>query len=134
MLIRLVSEPCQSTTYLMKKMERTQFEKLEIYQLSEDLADKIWKIVGQCESFEKNTIGIQLVKSSDSVVANIAEGTGRGSFKENIRFAIISRALLFETKHFLRRAYRRKLLSESQTDEINPHSPYQTKNNFHNMS
>ena len=59
-----------------------------------------------------------MVKSSDSIGANIAEGTGRGSFGDNKRFAKIARASLFETKHWLRRAYRRKLLSESQIDEL----------------
>ena len=101
-----------------KNLTRTNFEQLEVYQISEILADKIWEIIGQWESFEKDTIGKQLVRSSDSIGANIAEGTGRGSFNDNIRFAKIARASLFETKHWLRRAYRRKLLSESQTDEL----------------
>ena len=103
----------------MKKIkERTQFETLEVYKLSEALADMIWDIVINWDAFEKDTIGRQLVKSSDSIGANIAEGTGRGSFGDNIRFAKISRASLYETKHWLRRAYKRKLLSESQTNEI----------------
>ena len=101
-----------------KKPARTQFEQLQVFQISEILADKIWEIVSQWESFEKDTIGKQLVRSSDSIGANIAEGTGRGSYGDNIRFAKIARASLFETKHWLRRAYRRKLLSESQTNEL----------------
>ena len=101
-----------------KNFARTQFEQLEVYKISEVLSDKIWEIVGQWESFEKDTIGKQLVKSSDSIGANIAEGTGRGSFGDNKRFAKIARASLFETKHWLRRAYKRKLLSESQIDEL----------------
>ena len=103
---------------MKKTKERTQFETLEVYQLSESLADMIWDIVGKWKAFEKDTIGKQIVRASDSIGANIAEGTGRGSFGDNIRFAKISRASLFETKHWLRRAYKRKLLSESQTNEI----------------
>ena len=99
-----------------KNLARTQFEQLEVYKISEVLADMIWEIVVQWELFEKDTIGKQLVRSSDSIGANIAEGTGRGSFGDNKRFAKIARASLFETKHWLRRAYRRKLLSESQID------------------
>ena len=101
-----------------KNLARTQFEQLEVYKISEVLADMIWEIVVQWELFEKDTIGKQLVRSSDSIGANIAEGTGRGSFGDNKRFAKIARASLFETKHWLRRAYRRKLLSESQIDEL----------------
>ena len=103
---------------MKKNFARTQFEQLEVYQISEVLSDKIWEIVGEWKSFEKDTIGKQLVRSSDSIGANIAEGTGRGSFGDNKRFAKIARASLFETKHWLRRAYKRKLLSESQTDEL----------------
>jgi hypothetical protein len=29
-------------------MERTNFEKLQVYQLSEKLADEIWKVVTRC--------------------------------------------------------------------------------------
>ena len=101
-----------------KNLTRTNFEQLEVYQISEVLADIIWEIVVQWEPFEKDTVGKQLVRSSDSIGANIAEGTGRGSFGDNKRFAKIARASLFETKHWLRRAYRRKLLSESQTNEL----------------
>ena len=50
----------------------------------------------------------------DSVGANIAEGTGRGSFADNRRFTKIARASLFEMKHWLRRAYKRRLLSETE--------------------
>ena len=73
-----------------KNLARTHFEQLEVYQISEDLADIIWKIVGQWDPFEKDTVGKQLVRSSDSIGANIAEGTGRGSFGDNKRFAKIA--------------------------------------------
>ena len=54
-----------------------------------------------------------LFNSTDSIGANIAEGTGRGSYPDNRRFARIARGSLFEVKHWLRRAYRRNLLSEN---------------------
>jgi four helix bundle protein len=99
-------------------MQRTKFEELRVYQLAEDLADKIWDIVIKWNYFARDTIGKQIVKSADSIGANIAEGTGRGSFADNKRFARIARGSLFETKHWLRRAYKRKLLTDSQTQEL----------------
>ena len=54
-------------------MERTNFEKLEVYKLSEKLADIIWNIVNEWDSFSKNSIGMQLVRACDSIGANIAE-------------------------------------------------------------
>ncbi|MBW1839565.1 MAG: four helix bundle protein [Deltaproteobacteria bacterium] len=60
----------------------------------------------------------QLIKSADSIGANIAEGTGRGSFKDNRRFARIARGSLFELKHWLRRAYKRELLSKPEVTSL----------------
>lgn len=101
-------------------MGKANFENLRIYQLSEDLADMIWRIVEKWNHFERNTVGKQIVRSADSIEANIAEGAGRYTFKENKRFSHISRGSLYETKYWLRRAYTRNLLSKDQIDEIKP--------------
>ena len=99
-------------------MARSNFENLTVYRLSENLADKIWEIIKNWDTFTRNTIGEQLVDAADSIGANIAEGTGRGSYADNKRFVRIARGSLYETKHFLRRAYRRKLLDEAQINEL----------------
>jgi four helix bundle protein len=100
--------------------ERTNFETLEVYQLSEKLADAIWEIVCRSQPFARDTVGKQLVRAANSVGANIAEGTGRGSFPDNWRFVRLARGSLNETKHWLRRAWRRKLLEQPQIDELKP--------------
>jgi four helix bundle protein len=53
------------------------FRDLQIYQLAEKLANELWFIVNQWDSFAKDTGGKQVVKSADSIGANIAEGCGR---------------------------------------------------------
>jgi four helix bundle protein len=93
---------------------RTQFENLRIYQLAEEIADLAWEKVIKWDNLPQVTVGKQLIDSADSIGANIAEGTGRGSFADNKRFAKIARGSLFEVKHWLRRAYKRKLLSDSE--------------------
>ena len=95
-------------------MNRTGFENLRVYKLAEEIADLIWEIVSKWDYFAKDTVGKQLVKSADSIGANIGEGYGRGSHADNRRFAKISRGSLFEVKHWLRRAYKRNLLSEQE--------------------
>jgi len=101
-------------------MEKTNFETLRIYRLSEVLADKIWNIVLNWNWFAKNTVGIQIVKAADSVGANIAEGSGRGSNPEFKRFLKISRGSLYETRHWLRRAFARRLLTQQQVEDLVP--------------
>jgi len=64
------------------------------------------------------TVGKQLVKAADSVGANIAEGTGRGTYVDNRRFVKIARGSLNETKHWLRRAFKRRLLSDSEVNRL----------------
>jgi len=101
-------------------MDKTRFQNLRIYQLSEKLGDIIWDIVSKWEDLPKTTIGKQLINSTDSIGANIAEGAGRGSPAENKRFAKIARGSLFETKHWLRRCYRRNLLTVKNISVIEP--------------
>ncbi|MGB3267322.1 MAG: four helix bundle protein [Microcoleus sp.] len=99
-------------------MTSKSFQELRVYRLSERLADEIWKIVNCWDIFAKDTIGKQIVRSADSVGANIAEGLGRGSYQDNRRFVKIARASLNETQHWLRRAYTRNLLTVQQINEL----------------
>jgi four helix bundle protein len=102
------------------QMERTNFENLQIYKLSERLSDQLWKIVVRWDVLARDTVGKQLVRAGDSIGANIAEGSGRGTNPEIRRFLRIARGSLYETQHWLRRAYRRKLLNEVQVNELLP--------------
>lgn len=101
-------------------MARTQFEKLEIYGLAEKLADAVWDTVSGWDAFARDTVGQQLQRAVDSIGANIAEGAGRGSTKDRRRFACIARGSLYETKHWLRRAYQRHLLDREQVEVLRP--------------
>ena len=96
-------------------MSRSNVENLRVYRLSEDLADQIWDVALGWDQFAKDTIGRQIVRAADSVGANIAEGSGRGSYPDNRRFVRTARGSLNETQHFLRRAFRRK--SEKKFNE-----------------
>jgi four helix bundle protein len=101
-------------------MARIAFERLDVYRLSEKLSDSIWELADAWRTFAKDTVGKQIVRAADSVGANIAEGTERGTPKDNCRFIQIARGSLYETVHFLRRAYKRKLLTDAQIKRIQP--------------
>ena len=78
-----------------------------------EMGEKIWDIVIKWGFFAKDTIGKQLVKSADSVSANLSEGFGRYFYKEERNFCYYSRGSLFETKTWLTKAHQRKLISDS---------------------
>ncbi len=101
-------------------MGRPDFENLEVYKLSEKLANLIWDIVSDWNYFAKDTIGKQIVRSADSIGSNIAEGNGRYNSKDNQRFVKIARGSLYEKIHWLRLACYRKLITEQQVSKIKP--------------
>lgn len=97
---------------------RIAFENLRVYRMAEELADLIWGICERWKTFARDTVGKQLVRAVDGIGANIAEGSGRYHYQENRRFVRIARGSLFETAHWLRRAYRRKLLTAQESSRI----------------
>jgi four helix bundle protein len=114
-------EDCSASTSLGDWfMSRSNFENLVVYRLAEKLSDEAWDVVGGWNYFAKDTVGKQLVRSADSVGANIAEGTGRGTFQDNRRFVRTARGSLNETRTWLRRAHRRHLVSAEITERIKP--------------
>ena len=101
-------------------MEKSQFEKLEVYQLAVKIADIIWNMVHDWKHFEKSTLGMQLISAADSIGANIAEGCGRGSYQDNKRFVRIARGSLNETRHWLKLSYQRRLMQEDKVEQLKP--------------
>jgi four helix bundle protein len=104
----------------MQKASRVGFENLRVYQLTERLSDAVWAIVQEWDPLAKQTMGKQLIRAADSIGANIAEGTGRGSFQDNRRFVRNARGSLYETRHWLRRAHNRRLLSSQAVASVKP--------------
>lgn len=96
------------------------FEKLRVYQLAEQLADVAWEIVQPWPAVARDTVGKQMIRSADSIGANIAEGIGRGTYQDNRRFIRIARGSLYETRHWLRRAFKRHLVVPDQVQIIKP--------------
>lgn len=92
------------------------YRRLRIYDQAGRIGDEVWSLVSMWDYFAKDTIGKQLVRAADSIAANLAEGSGRGTNPEILRFARIARGSLCETQHWVTRASQRKRI-EPQTAE-----------------
>ncbi len=94
-------------------------EKLESWQLAFKLSNNIWDIAIKWDFFAKDTVGKQMVRSADSVSANIAEGFGRYGKKDKIRFYKIAMASLKETEDWLKKCKHRNLITEQEFSALN---------------
>lgn len=78
------------------------FEDLEIWQLSRDLAIDIYKLTSKFPRSEQFGLTPQIRSAAVSVSANIAEGFGRYHLKDKINFFYNARGSLLEVQsHFL---------------------------------
>lgn len=89
---------------------------MDVYKLSEKLSDLVWDAFDQWPEKAKRTIGYQIIRSADSIAANLAEGFGRYTAPDRKRFYRYARGSLEETKCWLRKAIRRKIIPESEVN------------------
>lgn len=95
-------------------MEYLTLDKISSYQNSFDLLNDFLEIVIKWDYFAKDTIGKQFVRSIDSISVNIAEGFGRYSKKDKIRFYRIILGSLDESCGWLKKLSTRKLIHENE--------------------
>jgi len=71
-------------------------EKLEVWQHSMDLAAKVYEVTDKFPKTEIFGITDQIRRAAVSIPSNIAEGKGRDSTKDFIRFLNIAKGSLYE--------------------------------------
>ena len=91
---------------------------LEIYRMSMDMGEIVWNSVLEWDYFAKDTVGKQIVRSTDSIAANLSEGFGRFHYKENKNFCFYSRGSAQETQTWIEKAVRRGLIEESAARDL----------------
>lgn len=91
---------------------------IDCYKTAFELSNSTWEIVDKWSYFEKDTIGKQLVRSIDSISANIAEGFGRYNKKDKIRFYQISKGSLLESKDWLEKVKVRGIVSDDNYESV----------------
>lgn len=89
----------------MNVQEHTAYKKARL------LSKIVWKT---SRTWDRNTfaiLGNQLIRASDSISANLAEGWSRYSKKDKINFFIIARGSVAEVADWMEKAFERNLVS-----------------------
>lgn len=95
-----------------------QLKDVKAYKRAHSLSNTVWSIVRKWDYFSQDTIGKQLVRSMDSISANIAEGFGRYNKRDKIRFYRYSYGSVRESIDWIDKARHRGLIEEKIYIEI----------------
>lgn len=94
------------------------FKKIKVWAKSVDFAEHVLEMVENLKSKNKHYRLVEQVEAACiSVPANIAEGKGRNSKKEFIRFLYIARGSLYETVTFLNICARKNWITQQQLEQ-----------------
>src|SRR5690349_18588195 len=94
------------------------FEKLEVWQVSIEYADAVYRATRSFPADERFGLTSQLRRASVSISSNIAEGGGRGSNRDFSRFVQIAYGSLMESVSQLKIARRQGFLEEPDHIEL----------------
>ena len=102
------------------KMEKTylKLNDIDAYKIAFNLSNYVWRIIIEWNTFARNTVGRQFVTSTDSISANIAEGFGRYSKKDKIKFYRYSYGSTKEALDWNEKSKIRNLLSNEEYKHI----------------
>ena len=77
-------------------MKSSDFRNLKVWQKSMELTAEIYRLVKSLPKEESFALSDQMRRAAVSIPSNIAEGRGRNSDKDFVRFLSISRGSLWE--------------------------------------
>ncbi len=94
------------------------FTELDAWKKARSLKNKIKSIAHTFPPEEKFRLTDQIIRSSRSINANIAEGHGRYTFPDQVHFCIQARGSLSETYNHCIDAFDEKLVTEELLKEL----------------
>ena len=77
-------------------LRKFSFENLEVYEKARALVSDVYRIQNDFPKEERFGLGDQIRRAAVSILANLAEGSGRQSIKEKVHFVEISYGSLME--------------------------------------
>ena len=91
----------EAGAYDPEKKKTQNFEGLKAWESSHQFVLDVYKMTSAFPPEEKFGLTNQFRRAAVSIPANIAEGTGRGSIKDMLRFFMISRGSIEECHYFI---------------------------------
>ena len=102
----------------MNENAHKSFTELEMWKKARVLKNQICELTKSFPAEEKFRLTDQIIRSSRSINAVIAEGHGRYTFKDQLHFCIIARGSLSETYNHLFDALDCNYISQEQLFEF----------------
>ena len=96
------------------------FQKLNVWQEAKKLVVEVYHLLDSFPKFENYALCDQIRRAIVSVPSNIAEGSGRKSLKEQVRFLEISYGSLMEAYNQLLIAIDLTYITEDSVNAIKP--------------
>ncbi len=93
------------------------FRLLKAWERADDLASLIFRSVNDFPS-QHRWLGLQMSRAAVSVPANIAEGYGRGSLADYLRFLDIARGSLSEVEYYIHFVQQQSLLPAETVETL----------------
>src|SRR5207244_6074294 len=103
------------------------FEKLDVWQEAIQFADLVYELTGNFPDEERFGLTNQMRRAAVSISSNIAEGSSRVSRIDFARFVEIATGSLFEIVSQSTIALRRKIIAQSDCNEIYATAEKQSK-------
>jgi len=94
------------------------FRKLEVWHLSRALGSDVYRACARVTRPEARLITAQLRRAALSIATNIAEGCGKSSRAETIRYLEIAAGSAAETEHHLHVAIETRTLPNGDAEEL----------------
>lgn len=94
------------------------FTDLDVWKLGRELRKTIYAITRRFPSDEKHALTDQLRRAALSVTANVAEGFGRFSYRENVQFCRHARGSAFELRDHLTSAFDAAYISSQEWKDL----------------
>ncbi|OSZ82781.1 four helix bundle protein [Chitinophagaceae bacterium IBVUCB1] len=94
------------------------FTELTVWQVARALKNEVYELAKRLPADERFRLADQLIRASRSICANIAEGHGRYTYKEQSHFCIQARGSLSEVQNHLIDVMDCKYLSKEEISSI----------------